>query len=508
MKLSESKKSYLTYIFIWSICLVSLYFYFPFSVEDSYIVGRYAYNFANYGQLAYNIEEPISALTSPLHAILEGALYNIFKGYDPVVIWKYFSIFLLMVTVATLSRLLTSNTQKIFFMISVLLSSSILLWIVGGLETSLLIFLVSLSTFVFLKENIQQTKTLIKLGLLFGLIFITRFDAAIFMLPISLYIVWNNKNLYKNLFTFVMLPIVIIGLWFIFSKFYYGHFLPTSFFQKTPALSVINFITTIRGLFWTAILPVFVYIIFTKKNKDIVTDKNITVFISLIFVVLYLFTMASKHMMFSFRAFIPYLPISFILLILMKQDISKVIIGLLFIFQTSQLYITYTYGINYPISEVITKKILPESSQKYFYHRYALLNVPNYIVFMKTLEKQGELITLDWEQNNTHEKAVVFTYAEGIASYAARDLFFTGALVTRGACKKPDYVMGLHWLGLKRKSNKFHSENAFISRKLPFYISKDVQQVGFSVSRFKDLNEKNRKAILKRIATCNRAEIW
>ena len=99
----------INYFIIFFIFVIALYFYFPFSAEDSYIVGRYAYNFGTYGELAYNIEEPISALTSPLHAIIGGLLYTGFQ-YDPVIIWKYFSVLLLVFCSCSFKFVLFQNT--------------------------------------------------------------------------------------------------------------------------------------------------------------------------------------------------------------------------------------------------------------------------------------------------------------------------------------------------------------------------------------------------------------
>jgi hypothetical protein len=182
-------------------------------------------------------------------------------------------------------------------------------------------------------------------------------------------------------------------------------------------------------------------------------------------------------------------------------------IGLIFIFQSSQLYITYAYGINYPISEIIKNKVIPDKYQENFYHEYSLLSMPRYIEFMDILKTQGSLIGEDWKKNNLDRKAIVFTYAEGIASYSGINEYFVGNLVTKGSCKKPDHIMGLHFLDLKRNWS-VDSMNVFISNKLNYYVSEDKQKLEFSVSRFSDLNEKNKTALLKMVHNCNKAVIW
>ncbi len=51
--------------------------FFAFTVEDAYIVSRYAANLANDGVLVFNQGERICALTSPLHSLVEGALLRL-----------------------------------------------------------------------------------------------------------------------------------------------------------------------------------------------------------------------------------------------------------------------------------------------------------------------------------------------------------------------------------------------------------------------------------------------
>ncbi len=117
-------------------------------------------------------------------------------------------------------------------------------------------------------------------------------------------------------------------------------------------------------------------------------------------------------------------------------------------------------------------------------------------------------ISLDWKKQNKAKKAIIFSYAEGIASYSGINEYFIGGLVSKGACKRPDYVMGLHWLDLNQKYVGIYSKNDFISNKLNYYVSKDGQKLEFSVSRVADLNEKNKKALLKMIRNCQKEKIW
>ena len=506
MTLDFSKKNNI-YFSIFFIFTISLYYYFLFSAEDSYIVARYASNFVHHDALAYNPSEPISALTSPLHAITESILHLIIP-YDPVIIWKCFSVILLILSVYHLSKLLETSHQKILFHISVLLSSPILLWTVGGLETILLLFLISLLIYFYIEKNLRDTNTLIIIGFISGLAFLTRFDTSIFLLPITLYIIWQNKSSKKNILIFILIPIIIISAWILFSFKYYGHIMPTSFFKKPPSLSVSHIIATIRGFFWIGAIPIMTYILFSKDKLSLTPRYNI-VWLAYITLTLYMFTMANKHMMFGFRAFIPYLPVFFILTLLMKKEFSKLIIILFTLFQISQIYANYTYGINFPISEHVERLLFSDKFKKTTKSEYALLNIPNYISFMNTLKKQGELIIQDWGSTNNTRKPIVYTYAEGIASYSALDAYFIGLLVTRSSCKQPDYVMNLKGLDNKIKLvSKNYKGNPFTLTKLNFYIFSNARLFEFNVSRYKDLDSQDKIIITDLISWCNKQKIW
>src|SRR5690606_17106482 len=58
-----------------AVIVVSAGLLHAFTAEDAYIVGRYAENLVRHGVLHFNLGEPINALTSPLHALVEAGLF-------------------------------------------------------------------------------------------------------------------------------------------------------------------------------------------------------------------------------------------------------------------------------------------------------------------------------------------------------------------------------------------------------------------------------------------------
>ena len=505
-----SKIPYNTFLWsIWSIFLIAIYYYFPFSIEDSYIVGRYAHNFAEHGALAYNIEDPISALTSPLHAILEGILNSFFR-IDPVIIWKYVSIILLISSVFILSKLMKSQSQKILFFSSILLTAPILLWTVAGLETILLLFLLSCVMYVFTENNLEQKNTLIKLGFLFGLIFLTRFDAAVFLFPLALYIVWINRQNISHILLFIFIPTVLISLWFSFAYFYYGHLMPTSYFSKHPSFSIKHVSTVFRGLFWIGIIPLWVYFIVTKEK--ILKDKRyyVVVFSMLAFIA-YTFTMAASHMMMSLRPLVPYLPILFILIFFMKENISKILIIFFMLFQTIQLGAMHKYGINFFLSELIEHRYISGKVRRNYPLEQAYINIPKYVEFMSILKIQGKVVEDDWAKRDIDRKPIIFSVIEGAASYGAINTYFEGPLVTLGECKIPDYIMTMHAVGAWNLTGSGYKDNPFYTTRFdyetPKYIGPNTLR-DFTIARFTDLSDSDKNIIKNRIDMCNNDKKW
>src|ERR1044071_516681 len=54
---------------------------FPFVIDDAFIVLRYARNLVDTGELVFNAGEGVSALTSPLHALVMAGLYALFREH-------------------------------------------------------------------------------------------------------------------------------------------------------------------------------------------------------------------------------------------------------------------------------------------------------------------------------------------------------------------------------------------------------------------------------------------
>ena len=206
--------------FILTICLgvASFLIFPPYSMDDSYITYRYAYNLYQHNQFAFNLGERILGTTSPLYTlILTGT--QIFSDNIPRM-----SNLISCISAALAGFLLFLILRKENTSVGILcaLCFPFILQDIG-LETNVLIFLFTLSMYLFDREKFLSS------SIILGLCFLTRQDSAIFIVcMIIIYRLQLKKLPWREFIVFI----VIVAPWFIFSYFYFGSLFPTSLGAK------------------------------------------------------------------------------------------------------------------------------------------------------------------------------------------------------------------------------------------------------------------------------------
>lgn len=430
------------------ICATALISYFQFTADDALIVSRYAENLINEGRLTYNPGEQVNALTSPLHAMLESVLYALTGATKPA--YKITSLIFFGITVLTLLRLFRKNIySQILIAMIVLLSPCMLLWTVGGLETPILCLLVTLLTTAVYTKKYLSIKMLCAIHLLASLAFLTRFDSVLFTAPLLLYCTWRSGNLKKNI------PLFLISLtlplaWLIFSKCYYGDIFPTSFYAKSPRFYYIklvrNGIYIFQNLIFTTIIPMALFYRFinrSNRQKLAITGRHMAdhwgLYLGLCFMLGYGLTMASVHMMFCFRYFVPYLPaLAVVLIDLFENHFSAqrtpdrirrfrtqfaVFVIAAGLFLTFQLFYVYHNSLNGLVFDL----------GKYNVGEYHRVGVRDYGKnFIPTLEHNARDIQNHWEHlpNAPRQPCRVFTCIGGVLPYVYRNTYIFEVLAS------------------------------------------------------------------------------
>ena len=432
---------------------ISAVFYFNFTAEDAYITYRYAENWVNTGSLVYNEGEPINAMTSPLHALLSAALF--FVTGNTVLSNKIVSLALLFLSVLIVWYRYREPLHWQVLALILLIPPSVLLWTFGGLETPILLFLVTITVILALRPPPFRLNLLCLIFLLASLAFLTRYDSILFFLPVTLYVAWKARSIKHLVITLAGAAILPLA-WFLVSLYYYGDLLPTSFYVKTPTGNLWGLIFNGRYiasyLLYVGIIPAaaLVFVLLVPKHRTIdVLYRHFKsmwwLYVGLLLELFYGLTMATHHMMFSFRFFVPYIPSTVILVVGLLRLASEttevdlttgrpayLFAGFLLCMVLFQLYqnaYTYNYSVN-GISSI---------------GEYRSLGIRDYVSFMQVLKQEALDIENHWEVINgdSDRRPRIITYAAGMLPYTYRESYIYEKLVSYRHCHQR-YQQGLH----------------------------------------------------------------
>ena len=238
--------------------------------DDAYITLRYAKNWITGHGIVWNEGEYVQGYTNFLHLLCVYILG--YFGLDLVVAARLVSSAAFLATAILLAycgysfRLGYSKNFQHLPIIIFITSAPVIVWTLGGLETVLFGFLTLLGTVIFLSavgKNYVNRRFLLS-GAFFGLAFLTRPDAIVFIGASSIYlfcyyrkslnqkvafvshvapgtVVYSRKQLASSLIilwlgcAFIMLPYIC---WQIN---YYGDFVPNTFYAKSGAPFLLKF---------------------------------------------------------------------------------------------------------------------------------------------------------------------------------------------------------------------------------------------------------------------------
>lgn len=432
---------------------ISVVFYFNFTAEDAYITYRYAENWVNTGSLVYNEGEPINAMTSPLHAVLSAALF--FVTDNTVLSNKIFSLVLLLLSAVLVWYRYRKQLHLQVLTLTLLLPPCVLLWTFGGLETPILLFLATVAVILALHPPPFRLNFLCVIFLLASLAFLTRYDSILFFLPVTIFVASKTQSIKHVVIALVGAAILPLA-WLFVSIFYYGDFLPTSFYVKTPTGAlwglIFNGEYVASYLIYVGIIPVVALVCIMLVPKHRTIDflyrhfKSIWwLYIGLLLEILYGLTMATHHMMFSFRFFVPYIPVTMILVVDLVRRASEtsevdlttgrpayLFTGFLIsltLFQLFQNVYTYNHSIN-GISSI---------------GEYRAIGIRDYVKYIQILKKEALDIEKHWEVINgdSGRRPRIITFAAGMLPYTYRNSYIYEKLVSYRHCHQR-YRQGLY----------------------------------------------------------------
>lgn len=414
--------------------------FFSFVADDAYIVGRYAKNAASGHGLVYNPGEWVTALTSPLHALLETVLSLL--GLDPVKSYRLIApIVVLMGWFVAVQTIGLRGSSLLLFTALSLFSPFLALWTIGGLETPILASLATLfaSKLILIKRNGTATgKDFMIVGGLAAVMFLTRHDSVIVTGPILVAIAaveWRRPALWMC----AAISTLIAGSWLTFSFVYYGEILPTSYYVKLAVLGrppIDSIGALINFFFLSGFIIVVLFARRTNSSSPTILSKAIALgaFISLVLFLMYSTRAAGQHMMFGYRHFVPYLMASSLVLTLLTTAVASRLAIVAVSWQIAMIAIVNFNGVN---PALLAR--LPILNQAYVEYKY--ITPKTYGAFMDMLRDDAHAIRGHWQERQIEEKPRIYLRTGG-TGYWLPDFYVYEALVSyRHDCGVPEAAM-------------------------------------------------------------------
>ena len=220
-------KKYFFFFFVICLGISGFVLFPPYGKEDCYITYRYAYNLFHHKQFVFNLGERILGTTSPFYTLILTGV-QIFSDKIPEM-----SNFISFISASLAGFLLCLVLKKDNLPVGIFCAICFPFILRNiGMETNFLIFLFSLSVYLFAGEKYLLCSAIL------GLCFLTRQDSAVFIFNIIImYWLKNKKVPWRE---FVVFSILIVP-WFIFSYFYFDSLFPTSLVVKKGYTSFIHY---------------------------------------------------------------------------------------------------------------------------------------------------------------------------------------------------------------------------------------------------------------------------
>ena len=417
---------------------VTSLFFFSFTADDAFIVARYAVNARDLGEWSFNPGERVSAMTSPLHGIVLMGLS--LAADDPLLLYKVTALILVVAAFAFLLARFGVRRREAGPLAAVMVAPSFVLWMSAGLETPLLAAIVAAMATVFSCTKATDERRLFILAVLAGLAVLARYDAALFAGPVLLSAILQRGHSWRvRILTLVIAAMVPAG-WFLYSWMHFGAILPTSFYIKTPSGAFDVLTTNVRyigeHLAITGVAAMAVYTgarLATSGMVGPVLRDEVRarwgLHLGLIAVLIYGASMATVHMMFAFRHFMPYLaPAALSLALLARRsgdEVSGTHAPLRWVEAIAVLLILTVHALQ---GDALYRRSLQGLGSD---GEYAAEGMGGYERdFIPAMRRNAEDVRAHWESLNMGRPPRIWTFAAGALPYEFRSAYIFEELVS------------------------------------------------------------------------------
>ncbi len=209
--------------------------------EDALIVLRYARNIADGHGFVFNPGERILGVTTPLHTLIS-AVFVALGGDRAPVIQNVFGIIFLVLEAWLMTKILRrTHSLLISALIAVMILANLnFSYLYFGMETHSFAFLTLLAFYLFTQRLEIPT------GLVLGVAFLTRYDAALLALLIGLVFLYERRKLPLQL---IGAFAVVVTPWLVFSQLYFHSILPNALAAKKDYFPLLGYLRFVYGYY-------------------------------------------------------------------------------------------------------------------------------------------------------------------------------------------------------------------------------------------------------------------
>lgn len=200
-----------------------------FTCGDSYITFRTVDNFVNGYGLRWNVIERVQAYTNPLWMFLLSGFYYFtreiyFTSLTVSIVISLFTVYLVAFQIAK------SYLTALLVLVILIFSKAFIDFSTSGLENPLTHLLIALFFLIYLKEDIHHQRTMLSLAVIAALATTNHLDSFLLFIPTLIVVFWNNRSWQTvRVMVIGLLPLIV---WELFSLVYYGFFLPNTAYAK------------------------------------------------------------------------------------------------------------------------------------------------------------------------------------------------------------------------------------------------------------------------------------
>lgn len=218
--------------------------------DDALITLRSVLNMSHGWGAGFNSTEVVQAYTHPLWMLIWLSLGSIFSNWIFLILFT--SIVLSTIAVAIILFSCRSKSQVLIVGVALLSSSAFLDYATSGLENPLAYLLVVLAVWISLKPHLTISWITL-LALVFSSLVLTRFDFALLVLPVALYLLLSWRKEPKKYLLALFVTALPLILWFWWSYVTYASVLPNTFAAKSN-LDIPRIELLIQGLQYFSLL--------------------------------------------------------------------------------------------------------------------------------------------------------------------------------------------------------------------------------------------------------------